>query len=301
MKNLKTILLVIVTLLILGFLFSRINFTEIRGAFSKSNKAFLLFIHLLPFFITGLLALRWMAVLKLFGHKSSFKKTIHVYLASVPVSRIAPANFGDYIKAYYMRDDIAPSKSAGGVLLEQFLDIFALLVLVIFGSLFSKNYFFFLISLTVLLLMAVFLFLLLKMEVRFLKKWQDKIDNFFSAFKKFFRDKNAFCILAFTFLAWLVMLIYVKGLFFAFGFNIPFGVILAFQPIVTLISLIPVTFSGIGAREAVMIYFYSAFAPASSILAVALIYSFFAAILFPAICLPFAYKMFRKSKGTKSL
>ncbi len=255
----------------------------------------MLFIHLLPFLITVLLALRWMAVLKLFGHKSSFKKTINVYLASVPVSRIAPANFGDYIKAYYMRDDIAPSKSAGGVLLEQFLDIFALLVLVIFGSFFSKNIFFLFGGLLVLFLLIVFFILLPKMNLKIASKWQGKIDIFFSAFKKFLRDKNAFYILIFTFLAWLVMLIYVRGLFFSFGFNIPLAAILAFQPIVTLISLIPITFSGIGAREAVMIYFYSAFAPASSILAVALIYSFFAAILFPALCLPFAYKMFRKN------
>lgn len=294
MRAIRTILLILVALLILGFLFSKIEPREIYSAFLKSDKVMLALAHVFLAAVILILAGRWAMVLKLLGYTGPFKNLLFVYLAAVPVAKMLPANSGDLVKAYYLKDEVVFSKSAGGVLLEYFLDIFALLVLVVFGSLASGEKWFLYFGLFGIFALAAIFIFLKKFSFRAGGRYRDKLNSFFYIFKIFMRSREAIIILAFTFISWLAMLIYVKMLFAAFGFDIAFLSITAFQPLVTLVSLIPITLSGVGTREAAMVYFYGTLVPSPVILAVSFVYSFSLAVLLPALCLPLTLKVIKK-------
>lgn len=65
--------------------------------------------------------------------------------------------------------------------------------------------------------------------------------------------------------------------------------IISIQPIVILIGILPITVSGVGTREGLMILLYGGLAPKATILSVALAYSVLSVIVLPIIGLPFMY------------
>lgn len=62
--------------------------------------------------------------------------------------------------------------------------------------------------------------------------------------------------------------------FKALGLDIPLKPLLMFAPLAMLISEIPITFLGLGSREAALIFFFSGFAPLERLLAAGILISF---------------------------
>ena len=68
-------------------------------------------------------------------------------------------------------------------------------------------------------------------------------------------------------------------IFKALGLEIPLRAVILFAPLAILISEVPITFLGLGSREAAIVFFFSAFAPPEKLLAAGLLISFVEYIL----------------------
>ena len=294
---------VLVTASVLTILFSTIEFSAIAAAFLKSNKILLMSAILLFFCIPFICARRWQKLLELLSYDLPYKKCLCLYLASIPLSKISPANLGDLSKAYYLKEEIPVSKNAGAILAESFLDVLVLLILVLVGSLISKMKSFLFIDLAGLFFVLLFFIFVAKFRLNRAKNWQGRLENFFDIFKKLAgRPLYFLSVMFYSFLIWLSGLIFVKICFVSLGGSVPTSSLVIFQPMVALISLLPVTISGIGVRETSMLYFYSNFSAAPIILSVGLLYSLISGVILPALCLPFMWRALKnKAKITKNL
>ena len=101
----------------------------------------------------------------------------------------------------------------------------------------------------------------------------------------------------YTFLNWLSVMFYIALIFYALGSKVPILSITAFQPIVSYASFVPITVSGIGARESVMLFLYGNTVPAPIILSAGLIFSLFSAVLLPLTGLPLMHKIINKKQN----
>lgn len=62
--------------------------------------------------------------------------------------------------------------------------------------------------------------------------------------------------------------------FRALGLNVPLKPLLVFAPLAMLVSEIPVTFLGLGSREAALVFFFSSFGSPEKLLAAGILISF---------------------------
>ncbi len=90
-------------------------------------------------------------------------------------------------------------------------------------------------------------------------------------------------------------------LFRAFGdTSISLLDVMTIQPIVTFVSLIPISLWGIGVRESTMVFLYGNSAAAPVILSVGFTYSIVGSLILPLICIPFTYSVIREFFAAKN-
>lgn len=295
MKNIKFILSIIITFLILYFIFNKIDFREVWSVFLGSNKYLLLASFLFVFLIHPFAVFRWKLILKILGYNVDFKGLLNIYLANLPISKITPASSGDFLRSVHLRGVVPLSKGMGLVFFEIVIDILFLALSAVIGGLILGNYIAVLIGFCVIFGFMIFMFIINKIIIYFPEKYKIKINNFLNVFYLVYKNpKDFFAVLGISLLTLIILLTYFKFSFFIFGEKINFLVIFTFYPLVNFFSLIPVSVYGIGIRESSMLYFFSQFVSGKSILAVSLVYSFLGAILIPLICFPFTYKLVLK-------
>jgi hypothetical protein len=297
MRYFKILVAAILTFAILAFLFYKIDIKNIQSTFQASNKALLALASLMLFFSLSIVAFRWKIILGLLGLKISFAQAAKIYLANYPLAKITPINSGDAIRAFYLKDKISPSKQLGGIFTERLFDVAVLSILSLIGAISLKLNPIIWINVAILSGIIIFFIFAPKIKINLGKKWNDRLENFFCFFRILRQQPKSFALMAFlSLVSWLTVLIHTKLAFLAFKTNVPFLSIVAIQPIITFVGLLPFTLSGIGQREPAMIILYSKFSSAPTSLAVGLIYSFVSQILISMLCLPFLFIVWKKIK-----
>lgn len=293
MAKLKILLPFIATSVIFLIIFRSFNYREIFDTI-KSADIKLLITALIIFLSTPfILAQRWNIILRAQNIKIGYQKILKFYLGSVPISKISPSNSGDLTRAFYLKNKLTLSGNIGIIVLENLFDILSLLLLVLLGSFLLKSAIIAVISLIFILTILGFIIYGPKIKISN-EKWRIRTDNFFLTKKIAINNPRLLLVLlAFSLIPWLIIIICIKLLFLAFAVNLPFHIILATQPIVIFLGLLPITFSGVGVRESAMLFLYSTFANDSVVLSVGLIYSISAAIILPLLCLPFLFNVLK--------
>jgi len=295
MKSLRFFLPVVVTILILVFLFLGIDLERVSDTFNASNKALLIFSPIVLVVAHICSAFRWKMILSVLNHKESFKNLLMLYFANMPISKIVPASGGEFLRAYYLKDKVPVARHSGGIFMGILLDIASLSAMAVLGGAITDDIRAIFFGLFVFLSVLGFLYFAKNFKINAAKNWQIKAENFFYFFKKSLNNPRLlFLIIFYTLFTWLLVIAFIKVLFLAFDFNMPILKIIAIHPMVTLISLAPISIWGIGTREAVMLYLYSGLAPAPSILSVGLTQSIIGVIVLPLIFAPFTYKTIKE-------
>ncbi len=295
MKKIKFLLPVLAAILILFVLFSRIDIGEIREVFNESNKPLLALSPLILLLAHVVSALRWKIILRMLGRDIGLKTIIRLYLANIPVTKIVPLYGGDFMRAYYLKDKVPVAKHAGGIFLGMVLDVAALATLAILGGLVIEKEMVYFSGLAIITVLILFYYLALIFKKSVPPAFRGKFENFLYAFNTLIRHpRMMFLIIMPTFVAWFLVMLYIKLTFLAFDVNMPLLPIIALQPLVTLVSLLPITVWGVGTRETAMLILFSALAPGTVILAVGVTYSFVGAVLLPLLFVPLTYKIIRE-------
>lgn len=280
----------LIGLCILLYVILSVGVGRIASAFMHVNPYYLLpaVLFLPPYLL--LQAHKWSRIMKSQGISLPFPYLLKVYLISIFWSALTPGRLGTFVRAKYVMDKA--KKPAGecvsGIVLDKMLDLLSLFVLAFAGALALIGY----LSGTV--LYGVFLLFLLfcgacafllkrSLSRRLMKAIYGALvparlkGDAKSAFGSFYgslpgiRDMAA--PFAYTIASWLSVHTVAYFIALSLGMDVPYYIFVTAFAIATIVSLVPVTVSGFGTREAALIALFVPFGAApAAIVAMSILY-----------------------------
>jgi len=297
MKYIRFFTLIAIAAGILVVLFSRVEIQEVYGVFDKSDKVMLIALMGILVIVHFFNALRWRVMLKVVECEVSVRTATRLFFANMPLAKIVPFYGGEFLRTYYLKDKLSITRHAGVIFAGMALDFLVLAALSLLGGLMLGIKFIYLFGLFTSSALIVSFVLLAILKQRLPLKLRGRVDNFLYIFRLTAKQPRTLAeITALTLAGWFLIFLYIKLTFSVLSASVGLLSIFAFQPVVILISLLPITIWGIGTRETVMIFLFSGLAQEPVIFAVGLTYSFMGGVLLPILFLPLAYKIWRELK-----
>ena len=275
-KRIIFALQLVVTILLLIYLFHRYNLSFSQQKIIIQNPLWLIFpFYFAIVFIPILAASRWKSFLYFVGVKANFYELLKINFISIFWGTFLPSADGfAAIRMYQIETKYSatPGQAGSSIIAEK---IFGFLHLCLFGFIlsffindFSKINIFRFLLLGFFLLLSVFFLLITRTDLVssnqsifrknvFVRKIADFLRNMQNGLKSVPIFKALISTIPLIFLIQLASFLNVYLIFKALDLNVPLIYILAFMPIIQIISLIPITLSGFGLREGAFIYFFS--------------------------------------------
>ncbi len=274
----KTKYLGFLGIIIVIYIFSLVNWKSTLEILKNINIMWLILSFFLSLIIIIIGSLKWRYVVNRVGINLTVKDSLIINFKSL-FAEYSPGKLGFlFVTAIYLKEKIKEgwSKVIFSTLFNKFMEIWimsieALIAVIILIFLFSIKS-----SIIIPIIIALFLiitsFTLFKNQrimksilMLFFKRFAPKKnqDNFNENFVKFydcFKNINlrAFLILLF----YQIIILIVAGLSFYFlaislGINLPFYLAIILEPIIAIASILPISFSGLGTREASVAFIFS--------------------------------------------
>ena len=261
-------------LIILIVILLQIDLISVKDQILKTNLFFFsltLTLNIPHLFIKSY---RWNLLLKQQNINYTPVKSFLVYMSSLYIGFVTPGRFGEFIKTFYLKSDkkISFSKGFSSVLVDRLFDLYLLIILGFIGIwhfdiLGTLSEIFLVLTIIILFtplimlnkqLMGKLLKLLYNLVV--IKKVKGKIED---SFEEFYGGLNQLIsprLLVsglFTCLGYFIFFIQCYLIVMAMGLSVNFFTITLFMSISNLISFIPISISGIGTRDATLIFLFS--------------------------------------------
>ena len=270
----KRLISLAVSLLILAIIYSKIDFSGLIKVFQNCNGWWM--IISLGMVVPLTLITSWrLQQLMPSGARLGFGEANRLILAASVLNMVLPSKMGDIAKAYFMkqRGHLDGSLSLSLVVFEKACDMLSLLLWCEFGLILypSKNWLFWTMTVSVAVGLIVGVLLLSSRKfakVFFLvgkaiapKKIKLKIQKLQISWEEmlayFWHDKNQLLKITFTSIfIWFLHLLQIWFFILALKAWTPLLANLALAPLAILAGLLPLTFAGVGTRDAALIAFY---------------------------------------------
>ncbi|HHP7230857.1 MAG TPA: lysylphosphatidylglycerol synthase transmembrane domain-containing protein [Xenococcaceae cyanobacterium] len=280
--NLKRFISLAISVAILVYLYSQIEITQLIQVLQTSDPLWMSIS--LGMIIPLTLVTSWrLQQLMPHGTNLSFIEANRLILGSSVLNMILPSKMGDIAKAYFMqeRDGLSGTLSLSIVIFEKACDLLSLLLWCAFGLIIypEKDRLFWLMTggiiggliLGILLLSDrkianLFFNLTSKIAPQGIRKKLHQMQNSWGEMHDYFWGdlKQLTLIAATSIFIWFLHLLQIWLFIVALKAWTPFAVSLALAPLAILAGLLPLTFAGIGTRDAALIFFYQPYlAPAT--------------------------------------
>jgi len=252
--------------LLLTFVIYQLDLKILYLSFQKINYLLLVPTILLTIPIIFIKAWRWNYLKKLQKIDYKLKDSFLIYSVGAAVGSLTPGRLGEISRIGYLKNDgHSTGKSLVSVVMDRLLDLFFLIIFGYFGVIFLFGFFekitfvFSIIVLTIIILFFIakkqFVRQLIKkifsilIPLKYQKSWQMNFQDFLEGVK-IYNKKNYFYFFLVTFLAWLVYYCQIYLLAKSINIdNVPFFYLAMTATIAGFITLLPISFSGIGTRE----------------------------------------------------
>ncbi|MFH1445579.1 MAG: lysylphosphatidylglycerol synthase transmembrane domain-containing protein [Nanoarchaeota archaeon] len=269
----------LIGIILFAYIILNINLSSVIKIFSEFNVLYLGLAFVISLFFSIPKSWKWKMLIKSCGIYYSLREAVLVYFISGFIALVTPGRIGEFVKGFYLKESSKSTlgKSISTVLADRIIDIF-ILILMALGGIFVFS-FLYNIGTTYMIVIASLLIAFVAVAVlainkkytqkilrpifyRFIpEKYKSKIkvnfDEFYSGIEMI-RNKKGTLIVA----ALLTVFIWI-GAFFQFwllavGLNIElsFLVIILIYPVIMILEMVPISFTGIGTREAVLILFF---------------------------------------------
>ncbi|MFH0831816.1 MAG: lysylphosphatidylglycerol synthase transmembrane domain-containing protein [archaeon] len=278
----------VIGIALLAYILFKIGIKNLVAAFAGANYfyVFLMFLTFPPLLM--LQAYKWDILLKRQKINFSFMHLLGLQTISIFYEFVTPARIGSFIKIAYLQEKIHNlGKSASSVVIDRALDFLVVAFLAFLGSLSllggKLNIFYVCIGIFLLFLLG-FIVLMNKRIMRFFagifyklllpKKFKRGAKK---SFKDFYRNMPPagiiLALFAITAVFWILVYsqAYLSAL--AFHVNVPYSKFIVIFPISVIISLVPISISGLGTREAVLLNLLGSIAEKQNIVAFSLFWS----------------------------
>lgn len=270
-KKQRTLIKFVFSTLILVFIFKNIDFGEllkIVKSLSFSWYGLFLVVTVISFFV---LSYKWWKILKLQKFRYTLSYIIKVVWIGSFYNLFLPGRVGgDAIKVIYLITGSDKSedkyKASISIFIDRLYNVTGLLILayisIILNFRQSKA---FLLLLSIMSLFIICVFLIIGFGARLINKtkiskycWLQKAAGLLESSKHYINStgRNIFMISGgMLYQISTILSCYLLGR--ALGIRLPFSYFLFFIPVVYIVTMIPITFGGIGVREGTFIYFLS--------------------------------------------
>lgn len=274
----------IIPIIIFIILFSKIDIFEFISCLKDVN-AILLLLGLFIFMFASILisSVQWLRILRVFNCPISLGEAMFIRFVSRPIKFLLPFKSGELLKVFYLRKQKGFPVSLGisSLVIQFMLDFLVLVFIMGFAYIFfiKPSYVaLFFPAVAFLCILCIFTFKYIKKLTFYLvKKINSRLYDFINTlFKAYalFKLRDFVVILTCSIIAWSGELIVFIVLFKAAGVNIPLYAILIFVPLVIIMGNIPITVSGLGVREAALVFFFHQFGSVERLLSGGMLISF---------------------------
>lgn len=274
MKKLKRLISIAVSVALLLIIYSKIDFQGLLSVFANSDSLWM--VISLGMVVPITLCTSWrLQQLMPSGAPLGFLEANRLILAASTLNMVLPSKMGDIAKAYFMRErgHLSGTLSLSLVVFEKTCDMLSLLLWCIFGLVLypQKDSLFWLMTVGVggglvlgLLMLGSHQFAALffstvhgivpkkfKLKIKNLRLSWDEMHRYF------WSDKRQLLKISVTSIfIWFLHLLQIWFFILALKAWVPFVVNLALSPLSILAGLLPLTFAGVGTRDAALILFY---------------------------------------------
>lgn len=262
-------------LILFVIILSKLNLTKVIALLSNINPFYLAAALLLFIPLLVLKGMRWQLLMNAQNIEYSLKNSTIMYAAAMYIGALTPGRIGDFIKIFYLKEDNHPfGKAFATVLLDRLFDLVSLFLLGYAGMLLFVTLF----ERAIIILSCIFagtvlliIFFLHKKDFsmgileyissNFIpERYRDSANTGFSDLYNGIKTLNAnqFVLATFiTFFGWLIYFITMYLLALSIDITIPFLYLATCVSISAVITLIPISISGIGTRDATLIILFS--------------------------------------------
>ncbi len=265
----KIILACFGLILFILIIFYLINPQQLWLILKRVNYFYLILVFILSFFLLGFKVKRWQSLMKKQEIKYSFNNSFGMYSVAVFFSLITPGKIGEIIKIFYLHRDKQPlGKALITVVGDRLFDFAFLIFLFLIGFGIFLRYFqqqmLYLIIILVVFILFIYLIFKTKSYLKLLKffipvKYRDiifaELPIFLNNLKKY-KIKDYLSGFILTSMASLVYIIQVYLLSLSLGLKLNFLFLIPMIAIANAADLLPISFNGLGTREAIFIFFF---------------------------------------------
>lgn len=285
----KKIISLIVSLVILAVIYWKIDFQGLIEVFKNCDRGWMAVSLGMVIPITAITSWRLQQLMPN-GSKLPFAEANRLILAASVLNMILPSKMGDIAKAYFMkqRGHLDGSLSLSLVVFEKACDMLSLLLWCVFGLILytQKDWLFSVMtaSVTVGLIVGILLLSSRKFaQIFFLvakklapRKMRSKVEKLQISWREmhdyFWSDTHQLLKIAVTSIfIWFLHLMQIWLFILSLKAWTPFTANLALSPLAILAGLLPLTFAGVGTRDAALIVFYQPYFPAPTAAALGLL------------------------------
>ncbi len=285
----KRIVSIVVSLAILAVIYWKIDFAGMLGVFAECDITWLIISLAMVVPITLVTAVR-LGQLMPSGSRLPLGETTGLILAASVLNMVLPSKMGDIAKAYFMRDrgHLPGPLALSTVVFEKACDMLSLLLWCVLGLAIypQKDLLFWVMTAAV---VGLFAFLLLLLASRsfaaFFMQGAARLapgkiggridalrDSWIQMHDYFWRDKRQLALTAFTSVfLWFLHLLQIWMFTKALRTDVPVLTNLALAPLAILAGLLPLTFAGVGTRDAALLVFYKDYMSAEAAAALGLL------------------------------
>ena len=262
-------------LILFVIILSRLNLTEIVALLSNINPYYLAAALLLFIPLLVIKAMRWQLLMRAQNITYSLKDSTIMYAAALYIGALTPGRIGDFIKIFYLKEDGHPfGKAFATVLLDRLFDLISLVLLgyagmLLFITLFEKAIIILSCIFVGTVLLIIFFVYKKDFSVGILEyisshfipeRYRDSANTGFSDLYNGIKtlNTNQLVLATFiTFLGWIIYFITMYLLALSIDISIPFLYLATCVSISAVVTLIPISISGIGTRDATLIILFS--------------------------------------------
>jgi hypothetical protein len=272
MKSSWKKLLPLIGIILFIYIISRLDFLRLWQIINKADYQYFLFLPLTVFLILYLQTLKWQVLLRGQGIKLRFVNLFKIHLISNYYAFITPSRLGYFAKIPYLQNSLKDSMArvSSSVIIDRILDIFILFLFALAGSLLLLSFYpsiFISLLIVGLIFIILTLFFYSKKRARFFvspfkkfipERFRDRLRDGFNGFYDGFPIKKKLLVpILLTLATWFVVYSQAYLIALALNININYWHFIILLPISTIVSLLPITISGLGTREATLILVFS--------------------------------------------
>jgi len=299
----KLFLSLCLTVAVLWVLVKFVGSKELVAAFNVLDLKYALMALLLALISPFISALRWHWVLRATGQKIGILNCMILTMGAWPLNIFLPSRTGDFFRVAFVGKKNSKSMVFGSIVAEKILDVSCLALIGLLGAVAIKSKTFAIVFIGLLVLVALLNQGLWLFEKLFKERKGPLLDkanlviqatNILSSCPKYAAVAGGF-----SSIKWFFPVVQALLFFKAFGIHVPLIEIAARLPLSIFAGILPITLAGVGTRDAAMIFFFKAFAPASAILGVAILYSLYSYFLYATLGIPFFIYLITHSSNHK--